>query len=173
MPDADLDQSADAIVGAAYGSAGERCMAISVVLAVGDSIANQLIEKIQKRLKSLKIGPGMTPHVDMGPLVTQAHLERVHAYIDTGVKEGAELIIDGRGYKPKGHEKGFFMGASLFDKVTPGMRIYREEIFGPVLSIVRAPNFETALALINNHEYGNGTAIFTRDGNTEIGRASC
>ncbi len=166
MPDADLDQTADAIVGAAYGSAGERCMAISVAVVVGDKLADALIAKIKPRVSALKIGPGITPGIEMGPLITEAHWERVKSYIDLGIKEGAELIVDGRNYKPKGHEKGFYMGGSLFDKVQPSMRIYREEIFGPVLSIVRVPDFDTALTLVSEHEYGNGTAIFTRDGNT-------
>jgi len=165
MPDADLDQAADAIVGAAYGSAGERCMAISVVVTVGDTLADELIKKIKQRVDNLKIGPGTVPEVEMGPLVTQAHLDRVKSYIDLGVKEGAALVIDGRDYKPKGQENGFFMGATLFDKVKPEMRIYKEEIFGPVLSIMRVPDLNSALKLVNEHEFGNGTAIFTRDGN--------
>lgn len=166
MPDADLDQATDAIVGAAYGSAGERCMAISVVVAVGDSLADALVKKIAPRVKELKIGPGHLPEMEMGPLVTEAHWEKVKSYIDLGVKEGAELVVDGRNFKPKGYEKGFYQGGSLFDKVQPSMKIYQEEIFGPVLSIVRVPDFDTALKFINEHEFGNGTAIFTRDGNT-------
>lgn len=166
MPDADLDQAADAIVGAAYGSAGERCMAISVVVAVGDQVADQLIQKIKPRVEALKIGPGDLAETEMGPLVTAAHWQRVKDYIDLGVKEGAALIVDGRNFKLKNHEKGFYMGGSLFDHVKPSMRIYREEIFGPVLSIVRVPDFETAIKLTNEHEFGNGTAIFTNDGNT-------
>lgn len=165
MPDADLDQAADAIVSAAYGSAGERCMAISVAVAVGDKLADDLIKKIKPMVENLKIGAGTVPEMEMGPLVTQSHWERVKSYIDLGVQEGAELVIDGRKLKPKGQENGFFMGGSLFDKVTPEMRIYKEEIFGPVLIIVRVPTFENALKLINEHEFGNGTAIFTRDGN--------
>jgi malonate-semialdehyde dehydrogenase (acetylating)/methylmalonate-semialdehyde dehydrogenase len=166
MPDADLDQTVDAIIGAAYGSAGERCMAISVAVVVGDKLADELISKIKPRVDALKIGPGIEAHVEMGPLISEAHWERVKSYIDLGIKEGAELVVDGRAYKPKGYEKGFYMGGSLFDHVQPTMRIYREEIFGPVLSIVRVPDFNSALQLINDHEYGNGTAIFTRDGNT-------
>lgn len=166
MPDADIDQTVDAIVGAAYGSAGERCMAISVAVVVSDKLADDIIKKIKLRVDALRIGPGIQPDIDIGPLVTEAHWERVKSYIDLGVKEGAELVIDGSHFKPKGFEKGFFMGASLFDKVKPSMRIYREEIFGPVLCIVRVPDFNSALTLINEHEYGNGTAIFTRDGNT-------
>ncbi len=165
MPDADLEQTVDAIVGAAYGSAGERCMAISVVIAVGDQLADQLVEKLIPRVQKLKIGAGTVPDVEMGPLVTQPHWERVKSYIDLGVTEGAKLVVDGRNFKVKGQESGFFMGGSLFDKVTLKMRIYKEEIFGPVLSIVRVPDFETALKTVNEHEYGNGTAIFTRDGN--------
>lgn len=163
MGDADVDQAVDAIVGAAFGSAGERCMAISVVIAVGDKLADQLIQKIKPLVSQLKIGPGDSPEMDMGPLVTQAHWDRVKSYIDLGVKEGADLIVDGRDFKSG---QGFYMGGSLFDNVKPSMRIYREEIFGPVLSIVRVPDFDSALKLINEHEFGNGTAIFTRDGNT-------
>lgn len=166
MPDADLDVAADAIVGAAYGSAGERCMAISVVVAVGDDVADALIKKIKPRVEALKIGPGNVKETEMGPLVTQAHWQRVKDYIDLGVKEGAELIVDGRDYKSKDHAKGFYMGGSLFDKVKPSMRIYKEEIFGPVLSIVRVPDLETAIQFTNDHEFGNGTAIFTCDGNS-------
>lgn len=166
MPDADLDQAADAIVGAAYGSAGERCMAITVVVAVGDQVADALVEKIKPRIQELKIGPGDKADVEMGPLVTHAHWERVKSYIDLGEQEGAELVVDGRQYKPKGHENGFYMGGTLFDHVKPEMRIYKEEIFGPVLCIVRAPDFDSALKLINEHEFGNGTSIFTCDGNT-------
>ncbi|MEO8402671.1 MAG: CoA-acylating methylmalonate-semialdehyde dehydrogenase [Gammaproteobacteria bacterium] len=166
MPDADIDQAVDAIVGAAFGSAGERCMAISVVVAVGDHIADELVEKIKPRVSALKIGPGMRSEIEMGPLVTQAHWQRVKSYIDLGVEEGATLVIDGRELKPNAQQKGFFMGGSLFDHVEPSMRIYREEIFGPVLCIVRAKDFASALALVDEHEFGNGTAIFTRDGNT-------
>jgi malonate-semialdehyde dehydrogenase (acetylating)/methylmalonate-semialdehyde dehydrogenase len=166
MPDADLDQAADAIVGAAYGSAGERCMAISVVVAVGDQLADTLIAKLKPRVHELKIGPGTDPKVEMGPLINKQHLAKVKSYVDLGVKEGAQLVVDGRNFKAQGHEKGYFMGGCLFDKVTPTMRIYQEEIFGPVLCVVRAPDFSTALQLVSDHEYGNGTAIFTRDGNT-------
>lgn len=165
MPDADLDQAADAIVGAAYGSAGERCMAISVVVAVGDKLADALVAKMTPKVHALKIGPGNLAETEMGPLVTAAHLERVKSYVEIGKKEGAELVVDGRDFKPKGHEKGYFMGGCLFDKVTPNMKICKDEIFGPVLSVVRVPDFETALKFINEHEFGNGTAIFTRDGN--------
>lgn len=164
MPDANLDKAAEALVTAAYDCAGERCMAISVVIAVGDEVADKLIEKMKPLIANLKIGPGNASDVQMGPLVTKQHLEKVKSYIDTGKEEGAELLIDGSDYKSK--EQGFFMGGCLFDHVKPDMRIYREEIFGPVLSVVRVPDFETGLELINKHEYGNGTAIFTNDGYT-------
>jgi malonate-semialdehyde dehydrogenase (acetylating)/methylmalonate-semialdehyde dehydrogenase len=169
MPDADLDQAADALVGAAYGSAGERCMAISVAVAVGASTADALIGRLETRIASLKIGDGAfdapgSP-VDLGPLVTKTHLDKVSSYVALGETEGAELVVDGRaGALPAGD--GFFLGACLFDHVKPEMKIYREEIFGPVLGIVRTNNFETALQLINEHEFGNGTSIFTRDGDT-------
>ncbi len=163
MPDADIDQAVDAIVGAAYGSAGERCMAISVVIAVGDQLADALVNKIKHRVQTLKIGPGDQSGVEMGPLITQVHWDKVKSYVDLGVKEGADLVIDGRDFKM---QQGFFMGACLFDHVKPAMRIYQEEIFGPVLSLVRVPDFETALNMVNEHEFGNGTAIYTRDGNT-------
>jgi malonate-semialdehyde dehydrogenase (acetylating) / methylmalonate-semialdehyde dehydrogenase len=165
MPDADLDQAADALVGAAYGSAGERCMAISVGVAVGKQTADVLIEKLRSRIAKLQVGDGANSGVDMGPLVTRQHLERVTSYVELGGKEGAELVVDGRnGALPKGD--GFFLGACLFDHVKPEMRIYKEEIFGPVLGIVRVNSFEGALEIINEHEYGNGTSIFTRDGDT-------
>ena len=169
MPDADLDQAADALVGAAYGSAGERCMAISVAVAVGAQTADTLKSKLKERIEKLVVGDGSLDAagspVDLGPLVTKVHLEKVSSYLGTGVDEGAELAVDGREAKlPAG--EGFFLGACLFDHVKPEMRIYREEIFGPVLGIVRAASFETALQLINEHEFGNGTSIFTRDGDT-------
>lgn len=166
MPDADLDQAADAIVASAYGSAGERCMAISVVIAVGDDIADTLIKKMKPKIENLKIGAGTENNIDMGPLVTAQHFERVKSYIDIGKQEGAELVIDGSAYKPKQADQGYFMGGSLFDHVKPSMRIYKEEIFGPVLSVVRVPDFSTALALVNSHEFGNGTSLFTCDGYT-------
>ncbi len=166
MPDADLDQAADALIGAAYGSAGERCMAISVAVAVGDAVADALLERLVPRVESLKIAPATDPAAEMGPLITAEHLERVRRYIALGEEEGARLVVDGRGHRVPGHERGFFLGGSLFDRVTADMRIYREEIFGPVLCLVRVPDFEAALALVNAHEYGNGTAIFTRDGDT-------
>ncbi len=165
MPDADLDQAADALAGAAYGSAGERCMAISVAVAVGNHTADQLIKKLEGRIGALRIGDGAKEDADLGPLVTKQHLEKVANYVELGRKEGATLVVDGRETAlPKG--EGFFLGACLFDHVKPEMRIYKEEIFGPVLAIVRVNNFETALTLINEHEFGNGTSVFTRDGDT-------
>jgi malonate-semialdehyde dehydrogenase (acetylating) / methylmalonate-semialdehyde dehydrogenase len=165
MPDADLDQAADALVGAAYGSAGERCMAISVAVAVGNSTADALIDKLRPRITALSVAPGTQEGAEMGPLVTGAHLDRVRGYLDQGRTEGAELVVDGRASAlPKG--EGFFLGACLFDHVKPEMGIYREEIFGPLLGVVRAKDFATALSLINEHEFGNGTSIFTRDGDT-------
>ena len=166
MPDADMAQATDALMGAAYGSAGERCMAISVALAVGDEVADALVERLKPRVSNLRVGPATDPKAEMGPLVTHEHLEKVRGYVDLGVKEGAELLVDGRSLRPEGSENGFFLGGCLFDRVTSNMRIYREEIFGPVLVVVRAADFESALKMINDHEYGNGTAIFTRDGDT-------
>jgi malonate-semialdehyde dehydrogenase (acetylating) / methylmalonate-semialdehyde dehydrogenase len=163
LPDADMDQATDALMGAAYGSAGERCMAISVAVAVG-AAGDKLIEKLAPRVRGLKIGPYTDPDAEMGPLVTKQAYDRVKGYVDLGVKEGAKLVVDGRDLKLQGYEKGFFLGGCLFDQVTPSMRIYKEEIFGPVLSVVRAPDYEQALNLVNVHEFGNGTAIFTRDG---------
>ena len=164
LPDADLDQAADALMGAAYGSAGERCMAVSVAVPVGEATANALIERLAPRVRALKVGPGTDPEAEMGPLVTAAHRDKVSGYIDQGLAEGADLVVDGRGLELQGYEGGYFLGGSLFDRVTPDMAIYREEIFGPVLSVVRADSFETALGLVNDHEFGNGTALFTRDG---------
>jgi malonate-semialdehyde dehydrogenase (acetylating)/methylmalonate-semialdehyde dehydrogenase len=166
MPDADMDQAVDALVGAGYGSAGERCMAISVAVPVGKKTADILIEKLAPRVEALKIGPSSDPQADYGPLVTRAHLEKVKDYVDLGVKEGAKLVVDGRGFKLQGYEKGNFMGGCLFDDVKPSMRIYKEEIFGPVLTVVRAKDYEEAVRLPSEHEYGNGVAIFTRDGDT-------
>ena len=163
MPDADLQQATDALMGAGYGSAGERCMAVSVAVAVGE-IGDDLVNQLKPRVESLKIGPGTDPEMDMGPLVTAQHRDRVRSYVDIGLDEGAELVVDGRGYSLQGYESGFFMGGCLFDNVTTDMRIYREEIFGPVLSVVRVPDFETALGIADVHEFGNGVAIFTRDG---------
>ncbi|ABA05413.1 methylmalonate-semialdehyde dehydrogenase (acylating) [Nitrobacter winogradskyi Nb-255] len=164
MPDADMDQSVEALVGAGYGAAGERCMAVSVAVPVGEATADRLMEKLIPRVGSLKIGPSTDASADFGPLVTRAALERVRNYVEIGVKEGATLAVDGRGFKMQGYENGFYMGASLFDNVTRDMRIYKEEIFGPVLSVVRAKDFEEAVALPSEHDYGNGVAIFTRDG---------
>ena len=166
MPDADLEQAVDALMGAAYGSAGERCMAISVVVAVGDKVADALVGRLVDRIRTLKVLPGQDPEAEMGPLVTGEHLERVKRYVDLGVREGAKLVADGGGVSLPGNKNGFFLGACLFDRVTPGMKIYLEEIFGPVLSLVRVPDFEAALKLVNDHVYGNGNAIFTRDGDT-------
>ncbi len=165
MPDADMDQTVDALMGSAYGSAGERCMAISVAVAVGGA-GDALVERLAPRVRALKIGPGTDPEAEMGPLVTRTHLDRVLGYVEAGIAEGAELVVDGRAPRLQGHEGGFFIGGSLFDRVTPDMRIYREEIFGPVLAVVRAPDFAAALELVNAHEFGNGTAIFTRDGDS-------
>ncbi len=164
MPDADMGQVTDALMGAGYGSAGERCMAISVAVAVGDKVADGLIERLAPRVRALKVAPGTDPDAEMGPLVTKQHLDKVRGYVDLGVKEGAKLVVDGRGIKLQGYENGYFLGGCLFDNVTTDMRIYKEEIFGPVLSVVRAPDYESAVKMVNDHEYGNGTAIFTRDG---------
>jgi malonate-semialdehyde dehydrogenase (acetylating)/methylmalonate-semialdehyde dehydrogenase len=164
MPDADLDQASDALIGAAYGSAGERCMAISVAIAVGDAVADALIERLVPRVRALKVGPASHPDAEMGPLITREHLERVRGYVSLGVEEGAKLAVDGRDLEVPGHEHGFFIGGCLFDGVTADMRIYREEIFGPVLCLVRVPDLEAALGLVNAHEFGNGAAVFTRDG---------
>ena len=163
MPDADLDQTVDALMGAAYGSAGERCMAVSVAVAVGD-VADRLVAQLAPRVRALRIGPGTDPEAEMGPVVTRAHLDRVTGYVEAGLAEGAALVVDGRGLRLQGYEDGFFLGGCLFDRVTPEMTIYREEIFGPVLSVVRAPDFAAALKLVNEHEFGNGAAVFTRDG---------
>jgi malonate-semialdehyde dehydrogenase (acetylating)/methylmalonate-semialdehyde dehydrogenase len=165
MPDADLDQAADALVGAAYGSAGERCMAISVGVAVGH-VGDALIEKLKPRIAKLRIKDGMEPDADMGPVVTAAHRQKILGYIDQGVKEGARLVLDGRIHAVAGRDKGFFLGATLFDHARPDMTIYREEIFGPVLTMVRVPDFAAALQLVNSHEFGNGVACYTTDGGT-------
>jgi malonate-semialdehyde dehydrogenase (acetylating) / methylmalonate-semialdehyde dehydrogenase len=166
MPDADIDQAVDALIGAGYGSAGERCMAISVVVPVGDATAQALLEQLVPRVRALRVGRPTDDDVDYGPLVTAAALRRVEELIGSGVDEGAELLVDGRGFTLAGYENGFYIGPSLFDRVTPEMRIYREEIFGPVLVMARAASYEEALALPSRHEYGNGVAIFTRDGDT-------
>ncbi|MCO7518895.1 MULTISPECIES: CoA-acylating methylmalonate-semialdehyde dehydrogenase [Pseudomonas] len=171
MPDADLDNAVSALMGAAYGSCGERCMAISVAVCVGDQVADALIAKLEPQIKALKIGAGTSCGLDMGPLVTAAARDKVVGYIDDGVAAGAKLVVDGRGYRVAGNEDGYFVGGTLFDKVTPQMRIYKEEIFGPVLCVVRVNSLEQAMQLINEHEYGNGTCIFTRDG--EAARLFC
>ncbi|MGF7158482.1 malonate-semialdehyde dehydrogenase (acetylating)/methylmalonate-semialdehyde dehydrogenase [Rhodoligotrophos appendicifer] len=164
MPDADMDQAVNALVGAGYGSAGERCMAISVAVPVGKQTADALIEKLIPRVESLRIGPSSDKDADFGPLVTRQHRDKVKDYVDIGIQEGASLLVDGRDFSMQGYENGFFMGGCLFDNVTRDMRIYKEEIFGPVLSVVRAHDYEDAVSLPNDHEYGNGVAIFTRDG---------
>ena len=164
MPDADIDNAVSALMGAAYGSCGERCMAISVAVCVGDETADEVVGKLKTELQELKVGNGTDSCNDMGPLVTAAHHDKVRSFVDLGVDEGAELVVDGRKLVVDGHENGFFLGACLFDKVTPDMRIYQEEIFGPVLCVVRAESQEQAMQLIDDHEYGNGTCIFTRDG---------
>ncbi|MFY0663761.1 MAG: CoA-acylating methylmalonate-semialdehyde dehydrogenase [Natronospirillum sp.] len=164
MPDADLDMTVNALMGAAYGSAGERCMAISVAVAVGDEVADKLVAQLAEKTKQLKIGNGAEKGLDMGPLVTKEHRAKVLGYIEQGIKEGAALVVDGRDLKVAGHEEGYFVGGTLFDHVTADMTIYQEEIFGPVLCVVRVPDYVSAVKLINAHEYGNGTAIFTRSG---------
>ena len=164
MPDADLDQAVDALMGAAYGSAGERCMAISVAVPIGQQTADALMAKLEPKVRALKVGPGTDPEAEMGPLVTKIHQDKVKGYIDSGVAEGAKLVVDGRSIKLQGYENGFFVGGTLFDNVTTDMKIYKEEIFGPVLSVVRANDYASAARMINEHEFGNGTAIFTRDG---------
>ncbi len=164
MPDADMDQTVDALIGAGYGSAGERCMAISVAVPVGQDTADRLMERLIPRVESLKVGPSTDSSADFGPLVTRQALDRVKNYVEAGVKEGAKLVVDGRSFSMQGYENGYYMGGCLFDEVTADMSIYKEEIFGPVLSVVRARNYDEALRLPNEHEYGNGVAIFTRDG---------
>jgi malonate-semialdehyde dehydrogenase (acetylating)/methylmalonate-semialdehyde dehydrogenase len=164
MPDADVDNAVSALMGAAYGSCGERCMAISVAVCVGDDTADEVVGKLKGELADLRVGNGVDTSNNMGPLVTKDHHDKVRSYVDLGVEEGAELVVDGRDLVVDGHEDGFFLGGCLFDRVTPDMRIYQEEIFGPVLCVVRAESQEHAMQLINGHEYGNGTCIFTRDG---------
>ncbi|MGD0053212.1 MAG: CoA-acylating methylmalonate-semialdehyde dehydrogenase, partial [Vulcanimicrobiaceae bacterium] len=164
MPDADLPQVVDALMGAAYGSAGERCMAISVAVAVGEATGDAVVAKLRDRIAHLNVGPGLEPNVEMGPLVTGEHRARVRGFVDLAAEEGAEIVVDGR--KAELPADGFFFGATLLDRVTPSMRVYREEIFGPVLSVVRVATYDEALALVNAHEFGNGVAIFTRDGDT-------
>lgn len=164
MPDADMDKAADALMGAGFGSAGERCMAISVAVPIGEKTADILVAKLKPRVEALKVGPATDKDAEMGPVITKMHKEKVEGYINQGVASGAELVVDGRGYSPQGYEDGYFVGGTLFDRVTTDMSIYQEEIFGPVLSVVRAKDYTKAVDMINAHEYGNGTAIFTRDG---------
>ncbi len=164
MPDADIDNAVNALMGAAYGSCGERCMAISVAICVGDDIADAVVEKLKAKIAEMKIGPGSDVTNSMGPLVTREHFEKVRGYVDLGVEEGADLVVDGRGFTVRGYENGNFLGACLFDNVTKRMRIYKEEIFGPVLCVVRVKHQQEAMSLIDDHEFGNGTCIFTRDG---------
>ena len=165
MPDCDLDQAVNGLMGAAYGSAGERCMAQSVAVAVGN-VGDKLVEQLAKKVEALKVGPGMDKSSEMGPLVTKEHLEKVKGYVDLGVQEGAKLVVDGRDIKLQGYEEGYYIGGCLFDNVKKEMRIYKEEIFGPVLSVIRAKDFDEAINLINDHEFGNGTSVYTRDGDT-------
>ena len=164
MPDADIANAVNALMGAAYGSCGERCMAIPLVVAVGDATADAVLAGLKAEIAKMKVGPGIDSANDMGPLVTKAHLDKVKGFVDQGVQEGATLVVDGRNVKVAGHESGYFMGACLFDHVKPGMKIYQEEIFGPVLGVVRVKTLQEGMDLINAHEYGNGTCIFTRDG---------
>jgi len=166
MPDADTDSAANALLGAAYGSAGERCMAVSVAVAVGEATGDRLIEALAPKVEALEVGPGTRDTAEMGPLVTAAHREHISGYVDLGIQEGAQLVVDRRAVAVAGHEGGFYLGPSLFDRVTPDMRIYQEEIFGPVLVVVRVTDFDSALKLVSDHQYGNGTAIFTHDGAT-------
>ncbi|ASN86332.1 MULTISPECIES: CoA-acylating methylmalonate-semialdehyde dehydrogenase [Pectobacterium] len=168
MPDADMDMAASAIMGAAFGAAGERCMALSVVVAVGDDTAEALHQRLSAQIKAMRVGPGLVDgqENEMGPVISAPHRAKIADYIQSGVEQGATLRIDGRTLSVQGHPQGYFIGPTLFDNVTPEMKIYQEEIFGPVLSVVRVPDYQTAVTLINNHEYGNGTAIFTRDGET-------
>ncbi len=164
MSDADMDQVVDAAIGAGYGSAGERCMAISVIVAVGDDTADELVERLKPRVKDLVVGPYTDAGAEMGPLVTPDHCAKVRSYVDLGVSEGADLVVDGRDFSLEGYEDGAFLGGCLFDNVKPDMKIYTDEIFGPVLSVVRADSYDEAVRLVSDHEYGNGAAIFTRDG---------
>ncbi len=164
MPDADLDQAADALIGSGYGAAGERCMAVSVAVPIGESTADALVARLKPRVQALKIGPATDASAEMGPLVTGAHRDKVAGHIATAVREGAKLVVDGRGLQLQGYENGFWLGGTLLDRVQPRMTVYKEEIFGPVLSVVRAPDYRAAVDMINSNPFGNGTAIFTRDG---------
>src|SRR3712207_1007755 len=156
--------SSDLLMGAAYGAAGERCMAISIAVPVGEKTADALLERLEPKVRALRIGPGSDSEAEMGPLITRAHRDKVEGYIDTGEREGARLVVDGRGFRMQGYENGFFTGGTLFDNVTPEMTIWKEEIFGPVLSVVRARDYEQAAGIVNSHSFANGTSIFTRDG---------
>ena len=164
MPDADIPNAVSALLGAAYGSCGERCMAIPIVVAVGDQIGDAIVAGLTAEIAKMKVGPGTDAKNDMGPLVTKPHFEKVKGYVEQGLKEGAKLVVDGRSVKVPGHENGYFLGPCLFDHVKPDMVVYKEEIFGPVLGVVRVKTLEEAMKLIDDHEYGNGTCIFTRDG---------
>lgn len=164
LPDADMEQVTDALIGSAYGSAGERCMAISVAVPVGEGTADRLIEALTPRIRALKVAPYTDPSSELGPVISKQSYDKIHDYIDQGINKGANLVVDGRGVELQGYENGYFIGGCLFDNVTTDMTIYREEIFGPVLSVVRAESYDQAVDMINDHEYGNGTAIFTRDG---------
>lgn len=164
LPDADMDKAADALMGAGYGSAGERCMAVSVAVPVGEGTADRIVAALKPRIERLKVGPATDPASEMGPVITRDSQQRILKLIDSGLAQGADLVVDGRGLKLQGYENGFFVGPTLFDRVTPDMDIYREEIFGPVLSVVRARSYDEALTLVRDNPYGNGTAIFTRDG---------
>ena len=164
MPDADMEQVVDALIGSAFGSAGERCMAISVAVAVGDEAADRLIAALTPRIQALKVAPYTDPDSELGPVISKQSYDKINDYIEQGIKKGAELIVDGRGIELQGHEDGYFIGGCLFDRVTTDMSIYTDEIFGPVLSVVRAVSYDEAVDMVNDHEYGNGTAIFTRDG---------
>ena len=166
MPDADLDLTVDALMGAGYGSAGERCMAISVAVTVGDETADELVKRLEPKVRSLKVGPYNDPEAEMGPVISRESQDRVKGYVDAGVEAGADLVVDGRDISLQGYENGYFVGGCLFDKVTPDMSIYTDEIFGPVLSVVRAKDYDQAIQMVNDHEYGNGAAIFTRDGDS-------
>ena len=172
MPDADMDQVVDALIGSAYGSAGERCMAISVAVPVGKDTADELVKRLAPRIRQLKVAPYSDPESDMGPVITKESLDRINNFIDEGLEQGADLVVDGRDLKLQGYEGGFFLGGCLFDNVTKDMSIYKQEIFGPVLSVLRAESYDEAVQLINDHEYGNGTAIFTRDGDAARNFAS-
>ena len=164
MPDADIDQAVDALMGAGYGSAGERCMAISVAVTVDDGTADKLVKKLEPKVRSLKVGPYSDADSELGPVISRESQDRIKGYVDAGVQAGAELVVDGRDISLQGYENGYFVGGCLFDRVTPDMSIYKDEIFGPVLSVVRANDYDEAIGLVNDHEYGNGAAIFTRDG---------